>query len=81
MTSTGGRASLELAAGPGAVGLLAASRIAPRGRLISTDFSEAMLDVGRRRSAELGLSNVEFRLMDAERVDLEDSSVVGVPCR
>jgi len=72
---------LELAAGAGDTGFQAAAILGPAGRLISTDFSPAMLEVAGRRSAELGLGNVDFRLMDAERVELETDSVDGVLCR
>jgi ubiquinone/menaquinone biosynthesis C-methylase UbiE len=35
----------------------------------------------RRRGAELGFDNIEYRVMDAERMDLDDDSVDGVLCR
>ena len=69
---------LELAAGAGDTGFEAAAVLGERGRLISTDFSPAMLDVARRRGAELGLGNVDCRLMDAERIELDAFWVVGV---
>jgi SAM-dependent methyltransferase len=69
---------LELAAGAGDTGFAAAS---DAGRLICTDFSPAMLDVARRRASELGIPNVEFRVMDAEHLDLDAASVDGVLCR
>ena len=69
---------LELAAGAGDTGFEAA---AAAGRLISTDFSPAMVGVARRRGAELGLGNVDHRLMDAERIELDADSVDGVLCR
>ncbi len=72
---------LELAAGPGDTGFSAAPLLGEDGRLISTDFSPAMVEVAQRRSAELGLSNVEHRVEDAERLDLEDGSVDGAICR
>jgi SAM-dependent methyltransferase len=72
---------LELAAGPGDVGYAAAGRLTDKGRLISSDFSPAMVDVGRRRAAELGLGNVEHRVIDAEQNELADDSVDGVLCR
>jgi SAM-dependent methyltransferase len=72
---------LELAAGPGDTGFAAAAIIGDEGRLISTDFSPEMVEVGRRRAAELGLTNVEHRRMDAERLELADDSVDGVICR
>ena len=72
---------LELAAGAGDTGFEAAAIVGEAGRLISTDFSPAMLEVAGRRSAELGLGNVDFRVMDAEHVELETDSVDGVLCR
>jgi len=72
---------LELAAGPGETGFEVSVLIGESGRLISTDFSPEMVAVARRRSAELGLRNVEHRVMDAERIELEDDSVGGVLCR
>ena len=72
---------LELAAGPGGTGYGAAAMIGERGRLISTDFSPDMVEVARRRSAKLGLTNVEHRVMDAEHLELEHDSVDGVLCR
>jgi SAM-dependent methyltransferase len=76
-----GETILELAAGVGDTGFAAARRLAPEGRLISTDFSQAMVDAARRRAQELDVSNAEFRTLDAERMDLDDGSVDGVLCR
>jgi ubiquinone/menaquinone biosynthesis C-methylase UbiE len=72
---------LELAAGPGDVGFASAPSLGEEGWLISTDFSPEMVEVGRRRSAELGLTNVEHRVMDAQDMDLEDDFVDRVLCR
>lgn len=72
---------LELAAGPGDTGFGAAALVGETGSLISTDFSPEMVDVARRRSAELRLANVEHLVMDAERMELGDDSVDGVLCR
>jgi ubiquinone/menaquinone biosynthesis C-methylase UbiE len=76
-----GETILELAAGVGDTGIAAASRLGPSGKLISTDFSAQMVDAARRRAGELGASNLVFRTMDAERMDLPDDSVDGVLCR
>jgi SAM-dependent methyltransferase len=76
-----GHRVLELAAGPGDTGLLAAELIAPGGTLISTDAAESMVDVARARAAELGIDNVEFRTMDAEWIDLPTASVDAVLAR
>ena len=72
---------LELAAGAGDTGFEALATGGGRGRLITTDFSPAMLEIARRRGAELGLANVDYRLMDAERIELDADSVDGVLCR
>ena len=72
---------LELGAGPGDTGFTAAALLGERGRLISTDFSPDMLEVARRRGDELGHRNVDYRVMDAERIELDSDSVDGVLCR
>jgi len=72
---------LELAAGQGEVGFEIAAALGESGRLISSDFSPAMAEIARRRGAELGLTNVEHRILDAEQIELADDSVDGVLCR
>lgn len=76
-----GETILELACGPGETGFLAAKRIGPTGQLISTDFSAQMVAAAQRRSADLGLTNVEHRVIDAQAIDLPDAHVDGVLCR
>jgi SAM-dependent methyltransferase len=76
-----GETVLELAAGIGETGFEAARRVGDSGRLISTDFAPQMVEAARRRGEGLGLANVEFRVLDAERMDLEDASVDGVLAR
>ena len=76
-----GETVLELAAGVGDTGFAAARRLGAEGRLITTDFSDQMVEAARRRADELGVSNAEFRTLDAERMDLDDRSIDGVVCR
>ena len=73
-----GDVALELGAGPGDFGFRLATAVASSGRVISTDFVPAMVDVARRRAGERGLANMEFRVMDAQDVDLDDASVDAV---
>lgn len=75
-----GQTVLELAAGPGDTGFLAAARISP-GRLISSDASEAMVELARKRAQEQGIENVEFKQLQLEWVDLPAASVDAVLCR
>jgi ubiquinone/menaquinone biosynthesis C-methylase UbiE len=72
---------LELAAGTGIVGLTAAQALGGKTRLILSDFSPAMVEAAQRRGSELGLDNVDYRVLDAEALELPDESVDGVICR
>jgi ubiquinone/menaquinone biosynthesis C-methylase UbiE len=72
---------LELAAGVGDTGFELAKVVGEHGRLISTDFSPAMVEAARRRGDELGIRNVDYRVVDAERIELEADSVDRVVCR
>ena len=72
---------LELAAGVGDTGFMAARLVGETGRVIITDFAPEMVAAARRRVEESGIRNVEFRVLDAERMDLETDSVDGVLCR
>ena len=76
-----GQVILELAAGPGDVGLSIAEQIEPAARVVSSDFSPAMVALARRNGSARGLTNVEYRVLDAERLDLADESVDGAVCR
>lgn len=76
-----GHTVLELAAGPGDTGFLAAELIRPGGTLLCTDTAEAMLDVARARAQELGLDNVDFLPMDAEWIDRSAATLDAVLMR
>ena len=75
-----GQRVLELAAGPGDTGFLAAELIRP-GTLICSDAAEAMLEVAKERARELGIENVEFRRLELEWIDLPTASVDAILCR
>src|SRR5918997_441782 len=72
---------LELASGLGDTGLMVARLVGESGRVIITDFAPEMVDAERQRAEEIGIRNVEFRVLDAERMDLETDGVDGVLCR
>ena len=76
-----GQEVLELAAGPGDTGFLAAELVLPGGRLISSDASEAMLEVARERARGQRVENVEFKRLELEWIDMETASVDAVLCR
>lgn len=76
-----GQTILDVAAGTGDLGFDVAERVGPDGRVISTDFAPEMVDLARRLGEERGLANVEHRVLDAERMDLDDDTVDGVVSR
>jgi SAM-dependent methyltransferase len=77
-----GQRVLELAAGLGDTGFLAAELLRPGGTLISTDSAEPMVEAARARAAELSLQDVvDLKVMDAEWIDLPTADVDAVLCR
>jgi ubiquinone/menaquinone biosynthesis C-methylase UbiE len=76
-----GQTVLDLAAGLGETGFLAAPRVGETGRVLTTDFAPRMVAAARRRAAELGVTNAEFRELDAERMALASDCVDGAVCR
>jgi SAM-dependent methyltransferase len=76
-----GQRVLELAAGPGDTGFLAAELVKPGGTLLSTDAAETMLEVARSRAAQLGIDNVEFKRIELEWIDLDAASVDVALCK
>jgi SAM-dependent methyltransferase len=76
-----GHTILELAAGLGDTGLLAAELVRPGGKVILTDASPNMVEAAQRRAAELAITNIEARTMGAEWIDFPAASIDGVLCR
>jgi SAM-dependent methyltransferase len=76
-----GHRVLELAAGLGDTGLIAAQLVEPGGSVLITDGSENMVAAAREHAEEVGATNVELRTMQAEWIDLPAASVDGVICR
>jgi ubiquinone/menaquinone biosynthesis C-methylase UbiE len=76
-----GQVVLDVAAGPGDLGFQVAKRVGDDGRVVSTDFAPEMVAVARRLGDGQGLTNVEHRVLDAERMDLDDDAVDAVVCR
>ena len=72
---------LDLAAGIGDTGYLAAELVAPNGQLITSDFVPEMLSAAQRRAEALGVANVRFRQIDAEAIDQPAASLDVVLCR
>jgi ubiquinone/menaquinone biosynthesis C-methylase UbiE len=76
-----GQSLLDIAAGTGDLGFAVAERVGEGGHVISSDFSPMMSDIARRNGEARGLTNIEYRVLDAEKMDLDDDNVDGVVCR
>jgi ubiquinone/menaquinone biosynthesis C-methylase UbiE len=74
-----GQTWLDVAGGPGDLSLAIAERVGEDGRVVYTDFSPEMVEVARAGGE--GRGNLEYRALDAERMDLADDSFDGVGCR
>lgn len=73
-----GESVLELACGAGRVGLEAAGRVGPEGRVVCSDFAPEMVEAVREHAGSLGLEQVEARVLDAEQLELEKDERFGV---
>jgi ubiquinone/menaquinone biosynthesis C-methylase UbiE len=76
-----GHQVLEIAAGIGDTGFLAAELIEPGGTLTTSDLVPEMLSAAQRRAEALGVRNVRFRQIDAQVIDQPAASLDGVISR
>lgn len=72
---------LELACGPGSVGIVAADRVGAEGHVVLSDVAPAMVAVAAKRAAARGLENVSTNELDLESIDEPDDSYDVVLCR
>jgi len=66
---------LDIGSGAGIDCLIAAEKTGPTGRVIGLDMTREMIERARQNAREAGVTNVEFRLGEAEKMPVEDSSV------
>jgi ubiquinone/menaquinone biosynthesis C-methylase UbiE len=76
-----GERVLELACGPGGLGVAAAKRVAPQGEVVLSDVVADMTQIAAARAAAAGLRNVRTLELDLEHIDQPDESFDLVLCR
>jgi SAM-dependent methyltransferase len=76
-----GERVLELACGPGGVGLAAARRAGPGGEVVVSDISAEMSEIAAARASASGLDNVTARVLELEAIDEPDASYDVALCR
>jgi SAM-dependent methyltransferase len=72
---------LELACGPGGLGIAAANRVGPEGEVVMSDVAPEMTAIAADRAGAAGLDNVTTRVLDLEQIDEPDESYDVVLCR
>jgi ubiquinone/menaquinone biosynthesis C-methylase UbiE len=65
---------LDIATGPGEPAMSIARMVGADGRVVGIDLSEQMVRLATRIAKERRIPNVEFRAMDAEKIDFPDES-------
>jgi SAM-dependent methyltransferase len=76
-----GSCVLDVAAGTGEQSMVAARRVGPGGLVLATDVAPGMLEVATEEARRAGLTNLETRVMNAERLELEPDSFDAVISR
>jgi SAM-dependent methyltransferase len=76
-----GESVLELACGPGGVGIAAAAIVGPNGAVVLSDVAPEMTAIAAERAKAAGLTNVTSREVDLERIDFPQESFDSVLCR
>lgn len=69
-----GQVVLDIGSGAGIDCFIAAEKVGPAGKVIGLDMTPEMIEQARRNAKEAGVRNVEFRLGEAEKMPVEDSS-------
>jgi SAM-dependent methyltransferase len=80
-TPAAGEHVLELACGPGGLGLAAAARVAPGGRVVLSDVAAQMTAIASARADAAGLTNVGTCVLDLERIEQPADAYDVVLCR
>jgi ubiquinone/menaquinone biosynthesis C-methylase UbiE len=70
-----GEVVLDIGSGGGIDAFFAARRVGSEGRVVGLDMTPAMIARARKTAEESGLTNVEFRLGQAEAMPVEDDTV------
>ena len=69
-----GEVVVDIGSGAGIDCLLAAKKVGADGRVIGIDMTPIMIEKARENARKAGISNVEFRLGDADRMPVENNS-------
>ena len=77
----GARAALDVGCGAGATTFAVARSLNGHGRCIGADLSAPLIELARRRAAELGVDNADFIVADAQQHDFAPATFDAVISR
>ncbi|MBI2305569.1 MAG: arsenite methyltransferase [Chloroflexi bacterium] len=69
-----GQVVVDLGSGGGIDVFLSAEKVGPQGRAIGVDMTPEMIRLARENALQMGVTNVEFRLGEMEKLPLEKES-------
>jgi SAM-dependent methyltransferase len=72
---------LDIATGIGEPAVSAARKVGPTGKVLAVDHAAGMLRAARTRAAQLGITNIEFRLLDAGGIEVPERDFNAILCR
>ena len=72
---------LDIGTGLGEPAITAARAVGPAGHVLAADISPEMLDFAQDRARQADLANLEFRVLDANALDLPEASFDAVLSR
>ena len=76
-----GQRVLDIASGTGEPAIPMARRVGPQGYVIGTDLVEEMLMIAREKATLQGVTNIEFRCVDGEQLDIDSGTFDVVSSR
>ena len=75
-----GERVLDIACGTGLVTFRAVEALGPKGEVLGSDISDAMVEACRATATSRGVTNARFERMEAEKMSLPDASFDVVLC-
>jgi 2-polyprenyl-3-methyl-5-hydroxy-6-metoxy-1,4-benzoquinol methylase len=76
-----GHRVLDIACGSGIPAIPAAQAVGSAGFVLATDQAPEMIEVARENARNEGVTNIDFRLVDGEELEVEPNSFDAVTCR
>ena len=73
-----GESILDMASGPGEPAMMIAHLVGRQGKVMGVDLSEKMVELAIRSAKEKGMDNLDFRVMNCEKLELPAGSFDAV---